>query len=101
MKWDINEIGNQTVHFLVGYLFAMIISFIAVYFYGLRIFYEQLSILSVVVISASVIIAIIVELYQYFCPDKKDLKLPDRIRDGIFYVIGSIIFILSVKMVIL
>jgi len=74
--WDLNEIKNQLIHVIVGA--------IAFLFFNWLINSIILSLLLVL------LMAIIIETTQYFFFDNRRLKLPDRVRDIIFYILGAL-----------
>lgn len=70
-----NEIKNQIVHYTIGAHLSIII-----WFSGYDYIYS---------FSAVMLLALIIELSQYFFVDKRDLKIYDRLMDIAFYIIGG------------
>lgn len=75
----INEAKNQCVHMLVGIQ--------ATWAVNLHVHFSIASF-------TGIIIGIIVEVFQYFFVDNRELKLADRILDLSFWFASSFIFML-------
>ena len=73
--WDLNELKNQSAHFVIGAAVGRVTK----YFFGVA--------AAVAVVTA---MAVIIEVLQYYFTDNRKLKLPDRVRDIIFYQLGCI-----------
>ena len=78
MKWDLNEWKNQGLHFIAGIITTGAFSFV------FKIYDWRLLLVGLTV-------GIGVEIYQYFFRDKWEAHLWDRIRDVVFYDIGSLV----------
>ena len=70
-----NEIKNQIVHYTIAMHISIIFWFMG--FHYLIVYFSVL------------LLAVIIELLQYFFVDKRELKLYDRLMDIAFYVIGA------------
>jgi len=82
MKWGFNELYNQFLHIQTGTFFT----------YWVLIAHKRLldkEIFDIRLLLVGFTIGLLVEIYQYFFQDKRELHLSDRTRDIVFYIIGS------------
>ena len=82
MKWNFKELYNQFLHIETGVFFTYWSIIIPKRFFNYEFFDYRLLLVGFTV-------GFTVEIYQYFFKDKKQLHLPDRIRDNTSYIIGS------------
>jgi len=76
MKWDIKELFNQFLHLETGFFLTYWVKY-------------AFNILDYRLLFVGLTVGLLVEVYQYFYQDNRELHLPDRIRDDFFYIIGS------------
>lgn len=80
--WTTRDILQQVAHFLQGFLYSIILSKI---FFTFGLF------------PYGILIGLGVEIFQYFFIDERDLRLEDRIRDLLFWILGSVLIFIVFK----
>ena len=90
MKWDKKEMGNQYAHSAIGRGIT-VLSLIIIGGHAKSIVKNPL--LALYIVAGIAVIAFCIKVIQYTMCDNRELKLADRIRDWLFYVVESILLL--------